>query len=639
MKVRQIALGFALLGGIAFAMSLAINPINQGPFYVSPSGSDSTGNGSSGNPWRQPQHAADAIRALKVNQVMSQDITVNLAAGTYAPFSLGQLDSGFNGHTMRYVSSAGPALAVIDAGVAVTGWTLVSGSTYKASVPNTFSTVYENNVRSTHARYPNWSMSAGFTSTREPYLISATDSPNLLTRLAYTPGDFTGGFSPSTVSVTDLRVTSFCGGFWEWNTTTSAVASVDSVNHFINFTSHCKFPTFNSVGSRYFVEGTIEMLDAPGEWYLDKGAMQLYYIARDGPIASQSIVIPTTTEAVKIEGISQKAGGDRASNIVIDGLAVRHTDFSDTFVRGWQVSAPGVIEYPVPTPWVYPFFAWLANQPQYKLGAVHLRNADHVTLQNMLIEDVGMYGVFCDGWCENNLIQHDWIRRIGGGAVRIEGQFPGLGDWASNNEIYDFRFNNVGEMSGEGSGIDIAQSGANTVHYGYIFNGPRKGIWVLASTGNAGIPFTIYTVGNVIDHVKLQFLGQDSADTGALGFDSLSSVSPNFNVNSASQMVIDHVIANTSIRDIAPDGILNDDESAGTQFSNIWVTNVADQQMRPNTVPATPVNCSFLIDGTPNGSFNSSLVDVANIGTTSSFPWPCTTWDATGKCTSNPDPG
>jgi hypothetical protein len=649
-RITVRAHGLVLLAALVCAPALALGAlapftaINQGPFYVSPAGSDSAGDGSPGNPWRQVQKAADWIRTHRINQVQTQDITVNVAAGTYAPFALANTGNGLddgahNGHLIKYVSP-GAGAALIEAGIRITGWTpsytVGANTVYVASVPNAFATVYENNVRSVEARYPNLSRSVGFTSTFEPYLLTAFDGLLSLTRLVYTAGDFTAGWTPDTLATpSDLRVFSWCGGFWEWKTSLSPVASIDAANHRLNMSASqpCKFNYHDgATASRYFLEGNKEMLDVPGEWYLDRAGLLLYYIPRDGPIASQTIVIPTVAEAITVTGLSQKQR-DRIAGIVLDGFAVKHTDGIDPYyIGGWPVPAGGTINYPSPTPWVYPFFAWLAQQPQWHLGAIHLRNTDGVTIQNALIEDTGVAGIYVDGWGTNATIQNVWERRIGSTGIRFEGQFPVLGDWVNSNTVYNVRINNVGEQSGEGSGIELAQSGSNLLHYLDIFNGPRKGLWVLATTGQNAIPWTVYTRGNVVDHFHLHNLTQDSGDTGCLGVDSLSSIEPTVMINFFSQGIIDHCQVNSSLRDIAPDGILSDDETDRQSFTNIQVSAVDDHTFRRNTSTTTLVNTSFNTDGTVNGSFNPALMDTANIGVTSAFPWPCTAFDATGAC-------
>jgi hypothetical protein len=54
-------------------------------FYVSPSGSDSTGNGSSVSPWATPQNALNSI--ARYIDIGAQTCNVNLAAGTYPPIA------------------------------------------------------------------------------------------------------------------------------------------------------------------------------------------------------------------------------------------------------------------------------------------------------------------------------------------------------------------------------------------------------------------------------------------------------------------------------------------------------------------------------------------------------------------------
>ena len=53
-------------------------------YYVSTSGNDSTGDGSSGNPWATPQHAANYL--LNSIDLAGYSVTVQLANGIYPPF-------------------------------------------------------------------------------------------------------------------------------------------------------------------------------------------------------------------------------------------------------------------------------------------------------------------------------------------------------------------------------------------------------------------------------------------------------------------------------------------------------------------------------------------------------------------------
>lgn len=591
---------------------------NIGPFWVSPSGSDTVGDGSQGNPWRNPQKAADFIRTNRLNSSQYGDITINILPGAYAPLALTHLDSAYNGHAVKYVSTGGPGAAVFSTGTQITNWTQVSGSLFKAPVPNTFWTVYENGIRSIMARTPKFVPDPSFPMARTPYFSAQSDSITN-SRLLYNPVDF----DPSSWPLGDIGVMEWSGGTWQWATDTNTVASVDTVGHAINFANLSKFPLYQpSRGSRYFIQGIQALVTNPGEWYLDRAGGFLYYIARDGDIHNQAIVVPSAPEAITLTGLSAK-DGERVTGVTLDGVCAQYTDFVQWYRPGWPVLGAGNIAYPTPVPWIYPFYSWLAVMPQFQLGAIRLTNTDHCTLTNFKVQNAGMYGVFVNGYGQQNAFTNFWVNQIGCSGFRFDGQFPGLGDIVNNNTIQNFQINNVGELSGTASGIDIAQSGSNLIKYGYIYNSPRKAVWVLATTGQNALLNTIYTRNNLIDHVKMQYLCQDSGDTGGLGFDSLSSISPNLVQNTVQQVIIDSVIANSSMLDIAPVGILCDDQTTGQILTDVQVTNTQAAQLKVNADGSNPIltNCSFQLDGSTNPSFDPSQMDTANIGTQAGFPY------------------
>ena len=594
----------------------------QGPFYLSTMGSDSTGDGSSGNPWRNPQKAVDYIRANHLNATASQDIAVNFAPGSYAPYAMGAADSGFNGHGIVHRCTGSPGACIIEAGVAVTGWTLYSGSIWKATVPNQFWTLYENDVRATSARYPKLVITPGFPCARAGYNISVSDTVGNV-RLKYNPSDFPGGTDPAGLALADIGLEEWSGGGWEWATDRQPLASVDATNHLLNFVNKSKFPVWNTqsfvgiVGSRYFVEGALPLLTQAGEWYLDRNTLTLYYWPMSTPITSQTIVIPTALEGIAIEGTSGNPGA-RVENVTIDGLAVKHTDFLGSYwIGGWPVTSIGNVAYPVPSPWATgQFYAWLAQQPFTMVGAIHLRDTRNVTVTNAHVMNAGTAGILIDDYAQQDQITNSLIEQTGAAGIRFDGRFPGLGDVNNNNTVRNFKIHDVGQLAGAAGGIDVGQSGSNTFQYGYIYNGPRHGMWLFATTGQTDIS-TIYTKGNLVDHVKFEFLGQDSGEMGALNFDSLSGVTPKLVINTAQQVIINSIHVHPSVRDSPPGGILSDDQTDGQILTNIQVTNVdgPTYQHNADTTVSTLTNTSFNFDGTVNGSFNAGLMDTANIGT------------------------
>ena len=131
---------------------------NQAIYYISPSGSDTTGDGSIDNPWMTIQKAQNVVRTI--NGDMTGDIYVYLRGGDYfidSTINFGPADSGTNGHKIYYSGYPGDAMPRIIGGKALTGWTLDSGNIYKTYVGTswTFNRLYENDVPGVMARYPN----------------------------------------------------------------------------------------------------------------------------------------------------------------------------------------------------------------------------------------------------------------------------------------------------------------------------------------------------------------------------------------------------------------------------------------------------------------------------------------------------
>ncbi|MBO4897695.1 MAG: fibronectin type III domain-containing protein, partial [Clostridia bacterium] len=121
MKLRKLT---ALL--VAIAMLLGTMPFIASAdtvwktFYVSPNGSDTTGNGTQAKPYKTLARAQEAVRAE--NAGMQGDIVVSIAGGTYymdEPLSFRKEDSGKNGHRVIWQGVDRP---LISGGKEVTGF-------------------------------------------------------------------------------------------------------------------------------------------------------------------------------------------------------------------------------------------------------------------------------------------------------------------------------------------------------------------------------------------------------------------------------------------------------------------------------------------------------------------------------------
>lgn len=113
---------------------------------------------------------------------------------------------------------------------------------------------------------------------------------------------------------TDGLVAHIVGGFnptSQWGSDTLPVTAIDRDAHTVTTLGTAYFFTGN--GSRYFLAGRPEFLDAPREWWFDRAAGRMRYIARPGP--SPSLISAGTLPTL--------LALDGADGMTIRGLALR----------------------------------------------------------------------------------------------------------------------------------------------------------------------------------------------------------------------------------------------------------------------------------------------------------------------------
>jgi Right handed beta helix region len=127
-------------------------------------------------------------------------------------------------------------------------------------------------------------------------------------------------------------------GYWarDWADTTVPVESVDPSSGTVTLAAPA--PTFGmKAGQRMYFENTLSQLDRPGEWYVDRQSMQLYFWPpaplRDGDVeASVSNQLLVTTSATNLTvrnlGFEDTRGNaieiNGGANIVLDHANVRN---------------------------------------------------------------------------------------------------------------------------------------------------------------------------------------------------------------------------------------------------------------------------------------------------------------------------
>ncbi len=574
--------------------------------YVASTGDDTSGQGTQTRPFRTIERARSLIRQQGWNVGMAANQVVSIAPGTYwdvGTATLTEADSGSNGFYVVYECSGGPGEAILNGGVVINpaSWVNVSGSIYKAPLSGKVYTMWENGVRGRAARTPKLDPGVGFPCSFAPYYTS-TGVASSASVLQYDPLDF----DPSPWALEDVGILAWSqiiGANIAWFSDTHPATALDTGTHRITLANNgLKFSAYAATGSRYFMQGPLELLTEAGEFVCAGGF--LYYWARDGAIASQEIVVPTATDVIRMAG---NAVGSRVSYVHFDGLALNYTDF-DSWYRFGEVQAL-----------ISPSDDYAAQRqnPNVRHGLVYMENTDHCKVTRCHGKNSGFAGLYKYGAGQHNTIQGCWFEHAGSSTVYIEGPTPGGDDIMTANTYWDLKLNNFGELAGDGEGIHVNQSSTNVLRYMLIENGPRYGMEL---TGwNSGTYTTgFWTTANDVSYIKILNVGQDSGDLGALTCNFFNRTG----VNYFDQIIVDGVNAQSSVLDVPPVGFFTDNETNGQHLSNIQVTNTQGAQFRINDSGGhVYTNCSFLPDGSANPSFNAALMDAANIGLTADFPF------------------
>ncbi|MEU3983596.1 discoidin domain-containing protein [Streptomyces sp. NPDC026672] len=270
--------------------------------YVSPQYGQDSGSGNAQHPFKTLEYARDHVR--KINHHMERDIHVELLSGTYRlnrTFSLTERDSGTNGHRVVYEAAPG-ADPVISGGSQVTGWKPVDAGhkVYKAHVGDLDTRqLYVNGELETRAR--GQENPSGFTKTSTGYTITDTSMDGWKNQ-------------------GDIEVISRIG----WMMLRCPVKLISGT------TMTMQQPCFhnanlhdgNQIGNPNWLENARELMDTPGEWYLDKSAGDLYYMPKDGQdLATATVTVPRVQDLVDLDGTTDHP----VSNVSFQGITFSYS--------------------------------------------------------------------------------------------------------------------------------------------------------------------------------------------------------------------------------------------------------------------------------------------------------------------------
>lgn len=598
-----VSAGLVLLLTCSMLLAASLSPYGTGEahaaiqatYYVSPTGSGSTC--SLGSPC-SITGARDKVRT--VNGSMTGDIIVYIMQGDYYvdnTIAFNEADSGTNGYKVIYKNYDATGSARFIGGQAVTGWTQHAGNIYSSYVGTSweFHELFENGRRAVKARTPNVNSEYGLTTTSQgPWLEyeeispAPTPGPNK-TVFQYQAGDL----NPAGWTTADMQVNIYSGGYFNWYNNVVPIAGVDTVNRRITLSQDTVY-SLNADegygGGRYFVQGDLSLLDAPGEFFLDRTAGYLYYYPRSTPIANQTIIAPKVKDIFRFEGSSETS---LVRNIQLEGLTLEVSDFVD------RDPAPKL----------------LYTQEN---AMIYMRNTEYIAVKFSHLKNAGLSAILMRYYNKNNTIYGNWIEQAGisgVSAVGYAGAEAGRSNANRDHVIDNNKIEFVGLHHTEAAGVYTSYSGHNKIVHNELSHSARYHFgsgsdWDLAEADN-------YFENNYFGYNDLYAGAEDTADTGAVYFGGRVYWAEG---NTIEQTRIEKVQwdANAGLSGINQSGVYGvyfDAQNDYWTARNVIVKDVMVDPYLPHiSYYHTLSNVSWA------GGFDESLMDYKNIGLKADFP-------------------
>lgn len=372
--------------------------------------------------------------------------TVLVRGGTYflkQPLRLEPRDSGTPGRPTVFAAFEGET-PILSGGRRITGWKQGPGQLWQAEVPEVrqgtwyFRQMFVNGKRRPRARSPN----SGYR--RIAKLIPGPPDPRskpiARDRFVFSPGDIRPWRRLRDVNVILMH---------SWETSMHPLKSVDTTSNTVCFTAPMK--EWWSIGyweeaQRYYVENALEVLDQPGEWYLNRDTAVVSYWPLSGERMDEiDVIAPRLSELVRFAGDAD--AGRFVRHVTLRGLAFQHADW--LLAPQGNSSTQAAVEVP---------------------AAVMADGALDCTIEGCEVAHVGTYGIWLRRGCKDCRLQRNRLHDLGAGGVRVGEAKRAETDQAEssrilvdNNHIFD-----GGHVYAAGVGVWVAESSHNRISHNDI---------------------------------------------------------------------------------------------------------------------------------------------------------------------------
>ncbi|HKT10281.1 MAG TPA: right-handed parallel beta-helix repeat-containing protein [Terriglobia bacterium] len=466
----------------------------QTVFYVATDGDDSwTGklarpdSMQTDGPFLTVQRAQNAIRGLIASGPLKASVTVYIRGGRYAlakPLVFTPDDSGTPRAPITYTAYLREK-PVLSGGRESRGWKRVTdrkllkqagGELWMARVPGVkegkwyFHELFVNGHRRPRARTPN----TGF------FHVDGKIGHDERAQLKFYPGDI----RPEWAAQGDVEVIALQA----WAEFRMYIHTVDEATSTVTLSTK-PAPSNRADNARYWVENTLDALDAPGEWYLDRKNGILYYRPEPGERMNRvHAIAPLLEQLVRFEG-----RGGWVHDIRLRGLTLSDTD--------WTIGPNGYVD---------------TQAAQEIPAAVEGTGARAIDIEKCEFAHLGGYAVAFGGavtgprgarqGSKHDRIAGNDMHDLGAGGIQIgDPKIPGSdaqatdGNVVSNNHIHD-----IGQVFPAAVGIWVGQSSNNIISHNQINDTYYTAISVGWTWGYG----TTAARGNVLEFNKIYNIGR-----------------------------------------------------------------------------------------------------------------------------------
>ncbi|MDM8009318.1 MAG: right-handed parallel beta-helix repeat-containing protein [Phycisphaerae bacterium] len=457
-------------------------------FWVSPTGSDDNP-GTEAKPFATIQRAQSAVRRL--TQQMRGDILVTLRGGTYRlaeTLVFGAEDSGSGGHDIVYKGAPGET-PVVSGGRVVNGWQPDAAGRWKGHTDvGNFRQLYVEGVRARRAQGPapagvRLFGTDGFRTTE----VRMADWRN--------PGDI------------ELCFYVFWGPRKAWTHTRCKVQGIhrDGDEAVITMLQ----PHFTMARTKQGVvvelpsqvENAFELLDEPGEWYLDRPAGVVYYIPKAGQdMTKAEVIAPAIERLVELRGTLDRP----VHNIRFEGIT-----FADA---GWlrpseiglvDVQANFINDFQKKYTSIKPFVTSIHNEQIKAPSNIVCHAARAIRFERCTFTRLGSGGLDLEFGAQDNIVAGCRFFDISGTAIQVgdvlkndhhpdDPRMIVRGNVIRNNVIHDVGVEFQGSV-----GIFTGYVSETVIAHNEIYNLPYTGIsvgwgWGEEDAGGGAYPQPFY---------------------------------------------------------------------------------------------------------------------------------------------------